>query len=79
MLTGAHQLLQVRCAVLDGRLPRLFGQWYPRFQMASEINEGHSLVSQRWEQTLLDAVIGFRFRHLIVPKQYCYLSSFEHI
>ena len=38
---GAHQLLQVRCAVLDGRLPRLFGQWYPRFQMASEINEEH--------------------------------------
>ncbi len=37
----AHNLLQVRCAVLDGRLSRLFGQWYPRFQMATEINEEH--------------------------------------
>ena len=26
---GAHLLLQVRCALLDDRLDRLFGEWYP--------------------------------------------------
>ncbi len=39
--TGAHFLLQVRCAVLDKRLATLFGQWYPRFQCADERNEEH--------------------------------------
>jgi hypothetical protein len=38
---GAHCMLQVRCAVLDGRLAGLFRHSYPRFQMASERNEEH--------------------------------------
>jgi hypothetical protein len=29
---GANLLLQVRCAVLDARLDKLFREWYPRFQ-----------------------------------------------
>jgi hypothetical protein len=29
---GANSLLQVRCAVLDSRLDKLFREWYPRFQ-----------------------------------------------
>jgi hypothetical protein len=29
---GANLLLQVRCAVLDDRLDKLFREWYPRFQ-----------------------------------------------
>jgi hypothetical protein len=32
---GAHLLLQVRCAVLDGRLDALFREQYPRFRLAS--------------------------------------------
>jgi hypothetical protein len=31
---GAHLLLQVRCAVLDGRLDRLFREKYPQFRRA---------------------------------------------
>ena len=30
---GAHRLLQVRCAVLDGRLEALFREWYPKFRL----------------------------------------------
>jgi len=30
--TGAHFLLQVRCAVLDNRLVALFREWHPRFR-----------------------------------------------
>jgi hypothetical protein len=30
---GAHLLLQVRCAVLDGKLDDLFREWYPRFRL----------------------------------------------
>jgi hypothetical protein len=29
---GAHLLVQIRVAVLDGRLPHLFQRWYPRFR-----------------------------------------------
>jgi hypothetical protein len=29
---GAHLLLQVRCAVLDGRLDSLFREWFPNFR-----------------------------------------------
>jgi hypothetical protein len=29
---GAHQLLQVRCAVLDGQLETLFREWFPGFR-----------------------------------------------
>ena len=29
---GAHLLLQVRCAVLDQRLDRLFREWHPKFR-----------------------------------------------
>ena len=32
---GAHLLLQVRCAVLDGKLDSLFREWYPRFRLKS--------------------------------------------
>ena len=32
-LEGAHFLLQVRCAVLDGRLETLFREWHPRFRL----------------------------------------------
>jgi hypothetical protein len=32
---GAHLLLQVRCAVLDGRLDALFRERYPRFRLTS--------------------------------------------
>jgi hypothetical protein len=32
---GAHLLLQVRCAVLDGRLDSLFRERYPRFRLTS--------------------------------------------
>jgi hypothetical protein len=32
---GAHLLLQVRCAVLDGRLDALFRERYPRFRVTS--------------------------------------------
>jgi hypothetical protein len=32
---GAHLLLQVRCAVLDGRLDALFRERYPRFRLPS--------------------------------------------
>jgi hypothetical protein len=33
-LEGAHFLLQVRCAVLDGCLETLFREWHPRFRLA---------------------------------------------
>jgi hypothetical protein len=29
---GAHLLVQIRVAMLDGRLPHLFQRWYPRFR-----------------------------------------------
>jgi hypothetical protein len=29
---GAHRLLQVRCAVLDGQLERFFREWFPAFR-----------------------------------------------
>ena len=29
---GAHLLVQIRVAVLDGRLPHLFQRWYPRIR-----------------------------------------------
>jgi hypothetical protein len=29
---GAHQLLQVRCAVLDGQLASFFREWFPGFR-----------------------------------------------
>ena len=32
-LDGAHCLLQVRCAMLDGRLEALFREWYPKFRL----------------------------------------------
>jgi hypothetical protein len=32
---GAHLLLQVRCAVLDGKLDDLFRERYPRFRLPS--------------------------------------------
>jgi hypothetical protein len=32
---GAQLLLQVRCAVLDGRLDALFRERYPRFRLTS--------------------------------------------
>ena len=32
-LEGAHLVLQVRCAVLDGRLEALFREWYPKFRL----------------------------------------------
>jgi len=32
---GAHLLLQVRCAVLDGKLDAPFREWYPRFRLKS--------------------------------------------
>jgi hypothetical protein len=32
---GAHLLLQVCCAVLDGRLDALFRELYPRFRLTS--------------------------------------------
>jgi hypothetical protein len=32
---GAHLLLQVRCAVLDGRLDTLFRERYARFRLTS--------------------------------------------
>ena len=32
-LEGAHFLLQVRRAVLDGRLETLFREWHPRFRL----------------------------------------------
>jgi hypothetical protein len=31
---GAHLLVQIRVAVLDGHLPHLFQGWYPRFEPA---------------------------------------------
>jgi hypothetical protein len=32
-LEGAHFLLQVRCAVLDGRLETLFREWQSQFRL----------------------------------------------
>jgi hypothetical protein len=29
---GAHLLVQIRVAVLDGRLEHVFQRWYPRFR-----------------------------------------------
>jgi hypothetical protein len=29
---GAHRLLQVRCAVLDGQLASFFREWFPGFR-----------------------------------------------
>jgi hypothetical protein len=29
---GAHRLVQIRVAVLDGRLAQVFQRWYPRFR-----------------------------------------------
>ena len=29
---GAHLLVQIRVAVLDGRLPQVFQRWYSRFR-----------------------------------------------
>jgi hypothetical protein len=29
---GANLLVQLRVAVLDGRLPQIFQRWYPRFR-----------------------------------------------
>ena len=29
---GAHLLVQIRVAVLDGRLKQVFQRWYPRFR-----------------------------------------------
>jgi hypothetical protein len=29
---GAHQLLQVRCAVFDGELEEFFTEWFPGFR-----------------------------------------------
>ena len=29
---GAHLLVQIRVAVLDGRLPQASQRWYPRFR-----------------------------------------------
>jgi hypothetical protein len=29
---GAHQLLQVRCAILDGQLANFFPEWLPGFR-----------------------------------------------
>lgn len=29
---GAHRLVQIRVAMLDGRLPRVFQRWYPLFR-----------------------------------------------
>ena len=29
---GAHLLLQIQVAVLEGRLPEVFRNWYPRFR-----------------------------------------------
>ena len=40
---GAHLLLQVRCAVLDGKLDALFREWYPRFRLKSLAVQGHAL------------------------------------
>jgi hypothetical protein len=40
---GAHLLLQVRCAVLDGRLDALFREQYPRFRLPSAAVESLGL------------------------------------
>jgi hypothetical protein len=40
---GAHLLVQVRCAVLDGRLDALFHEWYPRFRFKSMAFRGPAL------------------------------------
>jgi hypothetical protein len=40
---GAHLLLQVRCAVLDGRLDSLFRERYPRFRLTSPALESLGL------------------------------------
>ena len=40
---GAHLLLQVRCAVLDGRLDALFREQYPRFRLTSPVPESPGL------------------------------------
>jgi hypothetical protein len=37
-LEGAHFLLQVRCAELDGRLETLFREWHPRFRLTPNAN-----------------------------------------
>jgi|SRR5271165_594370 len=34
---GAHQLLQVRCAVLDGRLEAFFQEWCPKFRLTPPV------------------------------------------
>jgi hypothetical protein len=34
---GAHQLLQVRCAVLDCRLEGFFREWYPKFRLTRPV------------------------------------------
>ena len=34
---GAHQLLQVRCAVLDGRLDAFFREWHPKFRLTPPV------------------------------------------
>jgi hypothetical protein len=35
---GAHQLLQVRCAVLDGRLDAFFRELHPKFRPTPPVN-----------------------------------------
>jgi len=37
-LEGAPFLLQVRCAVLDGRLETRFREWHPRFRLTPTAN-----------------------------------------
>jgi hypothetical protein len=34
---GAHQLLQVRCAVLDCRLEAFFREWCPKFRLTPPV------------------------------------------
>jgi hypothetical protein len=34
---SAHQLLQVRCVVLDCRLEEFFREWYPKFRLTRSV------------------------------------------
>ena len=52
---GAHLLVQIRVAVLDGRLPHLLQRWYPRFEPTG--TQGR-LIPIR----IKEAVCGIRYR-----------------
>lgn len=58
---GAHLLVQIRLAVLEGSLQNVFRRWYPRLQMpvGREVHDLYGLRIKRivytlWENCLFD-------------------------